>query len=150
MTILGDGPGDYLHYLRQRVTMLGIENLVDFMAPVQREQMPEILSKHDVLIMPSEYGEPIARSMQEGMAMGLLVIGTTTGGSGELLQHERNGLVFPAADAQSLATQIARAGNTPELGDRLARQGQEDVRTNFDIRLTVDRIEDYLAGRCPR
>ena len=30
--------------------------------------------------------------MQEAMAMGLLVIGTTTGGTGELLVHERTGL----------------------------------------------------------
>jgi glycogen(starch) synthase len=150
LTILGDGPADYMQYLRQRVITLGINNLVDFMAPVQRDQMSEVLSKHDILIVPSEYGEPIARSMQEGMAMGLLVIGTTTGGSGELLQHERNGLVFPATDAQSLATQIARASSTPGLGARLARQGQKDVRANFDIRLTVERIEDYLAERCPR
>lgn len=150
LTILGDGPADYMQYLRQRVTTQGISNVVDFMAPVKREQMPELLSRYNVLIVPSEYGEPIARSMQEAMAMGLLVIGTTTGGSGELLQHDRNGLVFPAADAQSLATQIARAGNTPGLGARLARQGQEDVRANFDIRLTVERIEDYLSERCPR
>jgi glycogen synthase len=150
LTILGDGPADYMQHLRQRVTALGIDNLVNFMAPVRREGMPEILSKHDILIVPSEYGEPIARSMQEGMAMGLLVIGTTTGGSGELLQHERNGLVFPAADAQSLATQIARACNTPELGAKLVRQGQEDVRTNFDIQLTVRRIEDYLTEQCLR
>ena len=150
LTILGDGPADYMQYLRQRVATLGIEDLVEFMAPVQREQMPEILSRHAVLIVPSEYGEPIARSMQEGMAMGLLVIGTTTGGSGELLQHEHNGLVFPAADAQSLATQIARASSTPGLGARLARQGQEDVRANFDIQLTVERIEKYLLERCPR
>jgi glycogen(starch) synthase len=148
LTILGDGPADYMQHLRQRATTLGINNIVDFMAPVPREQMPEVLSRHDVLIVSSEYGEPIARSMQEGMAMGLLVIGTTTGGSGELLQHEHNGLVFAAADAQSLATQIARAGSTPGLGARLARQGQEDVRANFDIRLTAERIEAYLAERC--
>jgi glycosyltransferase involved in cell wall biosynthesis len=150
LTILGDGPADYMQQLRQRVTALGIDNLVNFMVPVLREQMPEVLSKHDILIVSSEYGEPIARSMQEGMAMGLLVIGTTNGGSGELLEHERNGLVFPAADAQLLATQIARACNTPELGAKLARQGQEDVRTNFDIQLTVKRIEDYLTEQCSR
>jgi glycosyltransferase involved in cell wall biosynthesis len=127
LTILGDGPGDYMHYLRQRVTTLGIQDLVDFMAPVQREQMPEILSRYNVLIMPSEYGEPIARSMQEGMAMGLLVIGTITGGSGELLQHEHNGLVFPAADAKSLRPDCGAPAHRTE---RVARQGQEDVRAN--------------------
>ncbi len=150
LTILGDGPADYLQHLRERVATLGIGNRVEFLAPVRREQMPEILSKYDALIVSSEYGEPIARSMQEGMAMGLLVIGTLTGGSGELLQHEHNGLVFTAADAQSLATQIARAGSMPELSAKLAQQGQADVRANFDIRLTVERIENYLLERCPR
>lgn len=147
LTILGDGPADYMQRLRERVAALGIEGTVDFTAPVQREQMPEVHSRYNVLIVPSEYDEPIARSMQEGMAMGLLVIGTLTGGSGELLQHEHNGLVFTAADAQSLATQIARASSEPELRAYLAQQGQKDVRANFDIRLTADRIESYLIER---
>ena len=112
--------------------------------------MPEILAKHDVLILPSEYGEPIARSMQEAMAMGLLVIGTTTGGSGELLRDEHNGLVFPPADAQSLATQVARAITTSGLRASLAWQGQQDVRAHFDIRMTAEKVEDYLMKRCSR
>ena len=148
LTILGDGPADYMNYLRQRVAALGIKDVVHFMAPVQRAQMPEIFAKHDVLILPSEYGEPIARSMQEAMAMGLLVIGTTTGGSGELLRHEHNGLVFPSADVQSLATQVARAITTPGLRARLAWQGQQDIGAHFDIRMTVEKVEDYLMKRC--
>ena len=150
LTVLGDGPAAHMQQLRQQVKQLRLDELVDFVAPVPRERMPEMLTKHDVLIMPSVYGEPIARSMQEGMAMGLLVIGTITGGSGELLQHEHNGLVFPAADVQALADQIARAISVPDLRHRLARQGQEDVKTHFDIQLTVKRIEDYLAQYCPR
>jgi 1,4-alpha-glucan branching enzyme len=150
LTVLGDGPAAHMQQLRQQVKQLRLDELVDFVAPVPRERMPEMLTKHDVLIMPSVYGEPIARSMQEGMAMGLLVIGTITGGSGELLQHEHNGLVFPAADVQALADQIARAISVPDLRHRLARQGQEDVKIHFDIQLTVKRIEDYLAQYCPR
>ena len=147
LTILGDGPADYMAYLYQRVAALGIKDLIHFVAPVQRAQMPEILAKHDALILPSEYGEPIARSMQEAMAMGLLVIGTLTGGSGELLRDEENGLVFAPADAQALATQVARASAMPGLRARLAQQGQQDVRAQFDIRMTVEKIEDYLVER---
>lgn len=150
LIILGDGPAAYMQQLQQQVKQLQLDEIVAFVAPVPRERMPEMLAKHEVLIMPSEYGEPIARSMQEGMAMGLLVIGTITGGSGELLQHEHNGLVFPAADARTLADQITRAVSVPGLYAKLARQGQEDVKTNFDIQLTVKRIEDYLAQYCPR
>jgi len=147
LTILGDGPSDYMSCLRQRVAALGIQDLVHFMAPVQRAQMPEILARHDVLILPSEYAEPIARSMQEGMALGLLVIGTTTGGSGELLRHEHNGLVFPPADAESLAAQLALAITAPDLRARLARQGQQDIQAHFDIRMSVKKIEDYLIEK---
>jgi glycogen synthase len=150
LTILGDGPADYMNCLRQRVAALGIQDFVDFVAPVQRTQMPQVLAKHDVLILPSKYDEPIARSMQEAMAMGLLVIGTTTGGSGELLRDEQNGLVFPPTDVQSLATQIARAMATPGLRARVAWQGQQDVRAHFDIRMTVEKIEDYLMEQCSR
>lgn len=150
LTILGDGPSDYMNYLRQRVEALGIKDVVHFMAPVQRAQMPEVLAKHDVLILPSEYAEPIARSMQEGMALGLLVIGTTTGGSGELLRHKHNGLVFPPADVQSLAAQLALAITAPELRASLAWQGQQDVQAHFDIRMTVEKIEDYLMQQCSR
>ncbi len=147
LTILGDGPADYMSRLRQRVAALSVEDLVHFMPPVERAQMPEIFARHEALILPSEYGEPIARSMQEAMAMGLLVIGTLTGGSGELLRDEQNGLVFPPADVQALAAQVARTATSPGLRASLARQGQQDVRAQFDIELTVQKIEDYLTER---
>ncbi len=147
LTILGDGLADYMNFLHQRVAALGIEALVHFVAPVPRAQMPEILARHDALILPSEYGEPIARSMQEAMAMGLLVIGTLTGGSGELLRDEQNGLVFAPGDAQALATQVERAATPSGLRARLAGQGQQDVRAQFDIGITVAKIDNYLMGR---
>ncbi len=147
LTILGDGSADYMTFLHQRVAALGLEALVHFGAPVPRGQMPEMLGQHDALILPSEYGEPIARSMQEAMAMGLLVIGTLTGGSGELLRDEQNGLVFAPGDAQALATQVERAATPSGLRARLAGQGQQDVRAQFDIGITVAKIDNYLMGR---
>ena len=70
--------------------------------------------------------------------MGLLVIGTLTGGSGELLRDELNGLVFPPADVQALAAQVARAITTPDLRARLA--GQLDHVDDIDFaQLTCQR-----------
>ncbi len=79
--------------------------------------------------------------------MGLLVIGTTTGGSGELLRDHHNGLVFQPADARSLAAQLALAITAPELRARLARQGRQDVQAHFDIQMMVKKIEHYLIER---
>lgn len=144
--LLGDGPADYVQEMRHKVDLYGLQDTVVFMPPVPRSQMPEILAQHQILILPSEYAEPIARSMQEGMAMGLLVIGTTTGGSGELLEHEKTGLVFTAGDAQSLATQLGRAIIEPELMIQISLAGQVTVKTSFTIERTTDKVEQYLKG----
>ncbi len=76
--------------------------------------------------------------------MGLLVIGTNTGGSSELLVQEQTGLVFEAGDAGSLAQQLIRAIDAPELAASLAAVGQARVRKLFRIDQTVSSIEAYL------
>lgn len=146
LTILGDGPPNYIAYLQGKIQTYGIGNVVCFQPSVPRYKMPRILDQHDVLFLPSEYAEPIARSMQEAMAMGLLVIGTTTGGSGELLVHEQTGLVFEAGDARSLAEQIMRTIEEPNLVAQWALAGQTRVRDVFSIEQTIDKVADYLQA----
>ncbi len=144
LTILGDGPSEYADLLRCRVHSHGLQDVVRFESPIPRSRMPSELAQHDVLILPSENAEAIPRVMQEAMAMGLLVIGTTTGGSGELLCHEQTGLVFEAGNAVSLAKQLARARADPKLVARLVRAARERVRSEFRIDQTVSKIESYL------
>jgi glycosyltransferase involved in cell wall biosynthesis len=144
LTVLGDGPVDYVEYLRKKVFDHRLQEAVKFHSSVPRQQMPELLARHDVLVLPSEYHEPLARAMQEAMAMGLLVIGTTTGGSGELLVHNRTGLVFEPGSSGSLAGHLSRVLSEPDLAARLAEAGRQAVVENFDIKRTVEQIERYL------
>ncbi len=146
LTILGDGPPGYASALRDRVRTLGLSSLVTFRQPAPREEMPEILSEHDVLLVPSEYQEPLARSTQEGMAMGLLVVGTITGGSGELLVDRQTGFVFLPGDAGALAACLHEAWDDRDRAQRLAQAGREAVVAHFDIRGTTAAIERYLTS----
>jgi glycosyltransferase involved in cell wall biosynthesis len=106
--------------------------------------MPDVLSRHDGLILASEYDEPLARAIQEAMAMELLVLGTTTGGSGELLVNECTGLVFKAGDPRSLAAQLTRAVQDPDLVIRLRKAGRKEIEENFSIQKTILQVEEYL------
>ncbi len=144
LTILGDGPPDYLDSLQRKVLANHLQDIVSFLQAVPREQMPGVLGHYNTLILPSEYDEPLARAMQEAMAMGLLVIGTTTGGSGELLVHQKTGLVFEAGNPQSLAMQLSWAMKEPELIAGLVQAGRREIEKNFNIQGTVERVEDYL------
>ncbi|MCA9931500.1 MAG: glycosyltransferase family 4 protein [Anaerolineales bacterium] len=146
LTILGDGPIDYVNMLHQKVEEYGIEAIVEFRQPVPREQMPDILNAHDIVILSSEYDEPLARAMQEGMAMGALMIGTTTGGSGELLVHNETGLVFEAGNPQSLADQFECVLDYPDQGVQLAEAGYQAILEHFNIDRMVLEVESYLRN----
>jgi glycosyltransferase involved in cell wall biosynthesis len=144
LTIIGSGPEDYVGELRKKVKEDRLEGIIEFRPPVPRIRMPEILAGFDALILSSQYDEPLARSIQEAMAMGLLVIGTITGGSGELLVHGKTGLVFVAGDPRSLAEQLSYALDHPEKVAQLRSAGQKEVESQFDIQKTIAAVEEYL------
>lgn len=147
LTILGDGQSEYKRQLSAVIDRHGLQDIVRFRKPVPRERMPALLEEYDALILASEWDEPLARAMQEAMAMDMLIIGTVTGGSGELLRHNETGLVFEPGNAESLAAQLQRAVNEPDHRKWLARAGRRRVMERFDVNRTIDQIEDYLFSR---
>jgi len=106
--------------------------------------MPQTLQACHILLLTSMYPEAFSRVVLEGMAAGLAVIGTLTGGTGELLQHEVNGLACAAEDSTDLAQQIGRLLDDPELRYSLARRGQETVLAQYTLDLMVERVESLL------
>lgn len=144
LTLVGSGSPDYEAWLRRLVAEENLHNYVTFYGSASKDEMPSILRQSDVLIFPSVYEEPLARMTQEAMAAGLVVIGTTTGGTREILQDGENGLTFPAEDAGLLAKQIAALINNRELCLQLAKAGRQIVFDYFNLERMVDEIEDYL------
>ena len=106
--------------------------------------MPAILQQFDVLIFPSIYEEPLARMTQEAMISGLVVVGTTTGGTKEILRDGETGLTFAPGDADGLAEQVTRLVADPDLCCRLAQAGRQTVLENFTLDKMVKEIEVYL------
>jgi len=147
LTVLGSGSPSYVEMLERKVVSYNLEKIVTFLSSVPREQMPDLLRKHDVLIASAEYDEPLARMVQEAMGCGLVVVGTTTGGSAEILTHAVNGLTFAAGDAADLAQQLKRLlAMSLEHRKRLAQAGIETVMASFDIEQTISQVEAYLLN----
>jgi glycogen synthase len=144
LTIAGGGHPEYVAHLQHMVAENGLSAYVTFIDWAPRAQMPTLMSNMDVLLFPSIWEEPFSRVILEAMALGLVVIGTPTGGTSEILEEGVNGLTFPAEDAETLALQIIKLADNPELRDRLAATAQQDVVTNYGIKQMVDHIEAYL------
>jgi glycosyltransferase involved in cell wall biosynthesis len=146
LTILGKGTDEYKEHLKQLVVRYQLEKFTNFAAPVPIEAMPTILAEHDLLLLPSEWDEPLSCSMLEAMAAGLMVIGTTRGGSGEALFDGKTGLTFADGDPEALAAQLLAVMQDRSLLARLAKAGKAEVETHFNMDVSVSRIEDYLQA----
>jgi glycosyltransferase involved in cell wall biosynthesis len=145
LTIVGSGRPDYEAALRRAVTEQGLEGSVRFAGRVPRSEMPAQLAAHDVLIFPSEWPEPLARMTQEAMACGAVVVGTITGGTGEILADGETGLVFPPGDAPALARCIQRLQMDRALFGRLAQGARRRVEEKFSFERMLDQVEVALG-----
>jgi glycosyltransferase involved in cell wall biosynthesis len=144
LTILGKGHEQYTARLHRLVETLGLSEVVTFQVPIPREQLPEFLGKFDVLLLPSIWAEPLARIMQEGLASGMVVIGSANGGTAETIVHGENGLLFQAGDAADLARQVKYLLDHPQFRGRLAENGVQTAKQRFDIDVMVKNLEAYL------
>ncbi len=145
LDLLGHGEPGYEGELRQLVASLGVSSRVSFRAGVPRAQMPATIAEYDALLFPSEWPEPMARIIMEAMAVGLVVVGTTTGGTGDLLRDGETGLTFPPGDSAALAEQIRRLRAATDLGMRLSSEARRRVEEGYTFERMVSELEGILT-----
>jgi glycogen(starch) synthase len=145
-TVVGERayPVAYSDGLRARAAALGLTERMVFEDAVRYEEMPALLRRHQVLVFPSNIPEGFPMMLVEAMASGLAVIGTTTGGSAEILHEGITALTFPPDDADALARCLERIRDDDGLRRRLSNGGREWVRTHCELDLVLGQLEDYL------
>ncbi len=146
LTLFGDGHPEYVTKLRTLAEAWGVSRQVEFAGRVPRADLPKYLGQSDIFLFCSTWDEPLARTVMEAMAVGLLVVGTRVGGQAEMLFDGENGLAFQPGDAQGLADCISRAMDDHALQRRLAQEGQKMVLERFTLNRMVDEYETWLEG----
>jgi glycosyltransferase involved in cell wall biosynthesis len=144
LTIVGEGHPKYENRLQELVASLALCERITFQPRIPRHELPKLLGRFDVLLLPSVWPEPLARIMQEGMAAGMVVVASSTGGTIEAISHLRTGLLFRAGDARALAGQLAALVDDAPLRQRLASAARRKAAAMFDLGRMVDELEDYL------
>lgn len=95
----------------------------------------------DVLAVPSIWAETGPFVVLEAQAAGVPVVGSDLGGIAERVTAGRNGLLFPAGDAQALANILLRLSRDPAELSRL--QTPVPVRTVGDV--ARETLETYTV-----
>lgn len=124
VAMAGDGA------LRQSIGQLardcGVEADLHFLG--ERVDATRLMQAADFLVLPSLF-EGLSNALLEAMAAGCPVVASAVGGSAELVDHERTGLLFPSDDAGALAAAIARMAE-PDLRASLAGAARRHVEQN--------------------
>jgi glycosyltransferase involved in cell wall biosynthesis len=144
LSLAGTGSADYEKYLRQLVDQSGLTDHVLFLGWMPPEEMPELLRKYDVLVVPSIWPEPFSRSVLEGMISGLVIVATRIGGTPEIIIDGENGLLFIPNDPEDLANKIARLVDDPELHHQIGYAAKQTILERFTMTKMMDAIESYL------
>lgn len=116
------GETAYEERLRGLIRRLGVERQVEMTG--FREDIAAELARMDVLVQASVTPEGFGRVVVEGMAAGLPVIATRSGGTQEIVTDGVDGLLCPPNDVAALAGALRRLLDDEHLRRRLGQQGR--------------------------
>ncbi|HCA46870.1 MAG TPA: hypothetical protein DEP45_05760 [Armatimonadetes bacterium] len=136
----------YAAELRALADSLGISKRVAWSG--FREDVPEVLRAVDLLVLPSIH-EPFGRVVIEGMAAGLPVVATASGGVPEIVREGETGLLAPPEQPGPLGEAIARVLADPARARAMGEAGRRRAVECFDVRRVARQVEavyDVLLG----
>lgn len=102
----------------------------------------------DINVLPSRR-EGLGLAVIEGMAAGMPVIASRSGGIVEIVRDGRDGLLFPEGDARVLGELINGLAADTGLRSRLGMAGRTRVMAEFDAAVMVDRFEALMFRVLP-
>jgi len=127
LLIAGAGDAEYTEKLRQRVSELGLQDVIRFLGNETAIEKP--LKAADIFVAPYLWPEAFGLSILEAMVAGLPLLGSNSGGIEELLAQGTRGLLFERENAADLARCLLDYAKDPGLRSKmgeLATQGASD------------------------
>lgn len=131
------GEGPKRAELEARAAQLGLGERVRFLG--RREDVPALLAACDVFCLPSLY-EGSSLAVLEAMAAGIPVVSSAIGGTEELIEDGRSGLLVASGDAKALAAALRRVLGGADLRRELAAKARERVNQGLTREQNAERV----------
>ena len=97
---------------------------VEWMGEYRNQDIvPSVFNRCDAIVVPSIWAENSPLVIHEAQQAGVPVITADYGGMAEYVHHEESGLLFTHRNPGSLAQQMQRLADDPDLARRLGRRG---------------------------
>lgn len=141
LNIIGVGPME--KELKQKAKGLQLEARVKFLGFIKYDDIPNYLHEADIFIRPS-LSEGMGNSFIEAMAAGLPVIATPVGGIVDFLKDGETGLFCEVKNPKSIAEQVIKLINNPELKNKLIENAGRMVREKYEWDLVAKDMKEHV------
>jgi len=145
LTVVGVGPErEALEHLAAEE---GLSGAVSWLGV--RNDVPQLMRDHDVVLVPSRWGEAFGLTLAEAMAAGRPVIASRGGGIPELIDDGASGLLVEAEDPAAWGGAIERVLGDAVLRDDLGRAGFLTAQKRFNLAGNVGQYWDLYRSLDP-
>ncbi|MBW5446302.1 glycosyltransferase [Cohnella sp. CFH 77786] len=135
----GSRNGGYVLRMRTLARQKGVS--ADFLGTVPHSRIHRVFRKADVFVCPSQEHEAFGLVNVEALSSGLPVIASDIGGIGEIVIHNRNGiLIRDYRNPRSFAEAIVRVANDSAFLRVLKLQARQDCLNRFNWSATAIRL----------
>jgi glycosyltransferase involved in cell wall biosynthesis len=131
----------YLAYLQKLAHELRIEHLVHFRPFI--EQTEKVYAILDVFVMAS-LKETYGTVTIEAMAAGLPIIGTNTGGTPELLEYGRLGILIPPTNEKEMANALEKLYTSKNLREQYGNIARKSAKNRFAYQIQCKQMEELI------
>jgi glycosyltransferase involved in cell wall biosynthesis len=136
--LFGTGGRGFTARLKALAQAEGVGGRVHFHGHVG--DVPARMARADAVLVTSRC-EAFGRVTVEAMRAGMPVVGTSSGGTPELVADGQRGLLYPPGDAAALASRIARLMDDPADAARLAAAGRDWALPRFGEAQFADALD---------
>lgn len=139
--------GDYWAHCQALLAAATVENprlSSTFLGALDYAAIDELFRQSDIVVIPSQWPEPLGAVALEAMAAGAAVIASGVGGLRDILRHDHNGIHVAGRDVASWATALTDLFEHPDRARRLGRQAQRD-RAGIAIAGHLHDLDDLAA-----
>jgi glycosyltransferase involved in cell wall biosynthesis len=146
------GDGALMGEVRALLDRLGVADRVTLTGVVPHERAVEFLAACDVCVSPHVpnadgsrfFGSPT--KLFEYMGLGRAIVASDLEQIGEVIEHERTGLLVPPGDAEAAADAVVRLLGDEALRGRLGAAALEEASTTYSWIAHARRIVEAASG----
>ena len=131
----------YKKNLEKKIAEYGLTDVVTFLGEV--DNMKRMRAKMDIELMCA-WQETFGWVTVEGMRSGLIVIGSNTGATPEILSDNSTGLLYQQGNPESLADRIAWVISNKEEAREIAKCGYVFASSNYSVKDNALEVSAFL------